>query len=74
MTDEQTKLKTDEKIERLYDRGLNLAIDATTPEEIETARLTFLAGMDIAVRATARAMDIQNREFLQTHEKTQHHD
>lgn len=60
MTDTEAKAKTDAKIERLYDRGLELA---KSPDTREQGRAIFLAGMDVAVKATDRAVKIQKQQL-----------
>jgi len=59
MTDEEIKTKIDDRIERLYSRGLQLTEEGATSGEqqkIEHGRLTFLAGMDIATKSTQHAI------------------
>ncbi len=57
MTDAQLQTRTNDKIERLYTRGSDMATNATTDEERQKGLAIFLAGMDIAVQATKNAMD-----------------
>jgi hypothetical protein len=65
MSDEELKAKTDAKIERLYDKGLELAKDPSTREQ---GLRTFLAGMDIAAKATEQAIRIQKSELKYQHD------
>ena len=57
MTDDQLQTRTNDKIERLYTRGYEMATNATTEQERQRGLAIFLAGMDIAVQATKNAMD-----------------
>ena len=57
MTDDQLQTRTNDKIERLYARGYEMATNATTEQERQRGLAIFLAGMDIAVQATKNAMD-----------------
>ena len=65
MTDAELKAKTDAKIERLYDKGLELAKDPATREQ---GRRIFLAGMDISAKTTDQAIRTQRSGLQYQHD------
>lgn len=55
MTDDQLQTRTNDKIERLYARGSEMATNATTDEERQKGLAIFIAGLDVAIQATQNA-------------------
>ena len=57
VTDEQRRQMTNDKIERYYQIGMDAATKATTDEERRRGIDIFCTGLDIAVKATANAIE-----------------